>query len=144
MSSRTDTRDLLIEYHLGLVPPRPLVDGETNTSVPLDPKSKEFKYIYPWDTETLVMLKQQLYSLAANSGYTGTFEEFHSSFGAYLENSKQEIVFDIYNHFPQVGDDQHLYFDTNDKILYYWDNAYIPIVNNLEHFILNCGDATNS
>ena len=37
------------------------------------------------------------------------------------------IIFEIFNNFPQYGSSQNLYFDLNEKILYYWDNEYIPV-----------------
>lgn len=107
MSNRTKTRDLLLNC------------------CPVDPHAVEIKYVYPWENYDLGNLIGRLYSIASKSGFNGTFEEFKENFGSYL--NKQEIVFDVYNHFPQVGDADHLYFDLGEKILYHWDNGYIPV-----------------
>jgi hypothetical protein len=42
--------------------------------------------------------------LAANSGYTGTREEFHHYFGSYLERNRWEILFENYDNFPATGE----------------------------------------
>lgn len=140
-SNRQRTRDLLLEYDRAIVPPRPRAAGlgliytwlNSNTpstdviySVPV-PTTAEFSLVYPWESIGLSMLGDQIYVLAANSGYTGTREEFHRYFGTYLESNRQEILFEEYNNFPQVGSTEMLYFDLNEKILYYWDNEYIPV-----------------
>ena len=36
-------------------------------------------------------------------------------------------MFATYATFPEVGIDSKLYFDLEEKILYYWDNDYIPV-----------------
>ena len=140
-NNRQRTRDLLLEYDKMIMPPRPRAAGlgiiyswlESNTpstdviySVPI-PQTAEFSVVYPWESIGLSILSDQIYILAANSGYTGTREEFHRYFGVYLENNRQEILFEEYNNFPQVGSQNMLYFDLNEKILYYWDNEYIPV-----------------
>lgn len=138
------------------MPPRPRAAGlgliytwlESNVpntdviySVPI-PHTAEFSVVYPWESIGLNILGDQIYILAANSGYTGTREEFHKYFGTYLERNRQEIVFEEYNNFPQVGRTDMLYFDLNEKILYYWDNEYIPVNAMLiAHTILQGGDA---
>ena len=83
--------------------------------------------VYPWESIGLSILGDQIYILAANSGYNGTREEFHRYFGSYLERNRQEILFETYDNFPQVGQRDMLYFDLDEKILYYWDNEYIPV-----------------
>ena len=42
--------------------------------------------VYPWEQTNLFMLCQQLYELAARTGYNGTFDEFKHYFGKYLES----------------------------------------------------------
>ena len=154
-SSRQRTRDLLLEYDRMIMPPRPRAAGlgliyswlESNTpstdviySVPI-PQTAEFSIVYPWESIGLSILSDQIYILAANSGYTGTREEFHKYFGVYLENNRQEILFETYDNFPQVGTQNMLYFDLNEKILYYWDNEYIPVNAMLiAHTILDGGE----
>lgn len=88
------------------------------------------------------MLGDQIYILAAKSGYTGTREEFHRYFGTYLENNKQEIVFDDFVNFPAKGSRYMLYFDLQGKILYYWEDGYVPVNAMLiANSILNGGEA---
>lgn len=140
-SNRARTRDLLLEYDRMIMPPRPRAAGlgliytwlESNTpntdiiyNVPI-PSTAEFSVVYPWESIGLSILGDQIYILAANSGYTGTREEFHRYFGTYLERNRQEILFETYDNFPQVGSQEMLYFDLDEKILYYWDNEYRPI-----------------
>ena len=155
-SNRRRTRDRLLEYDRFIMPPRPRAAGlgliytwlGSNTpstdviyNVPI-PDTAEFSVVYPWETLGLSILGDQIYILASRSGYTGTREEFHHYFGSYLENNRQEIVFDIFNNFPQVGVRNMLYFDLDEKILYYWDNEYIPVNTMLiANTILNGGDA---
>ena len=154
-SNRERTRDLLLEYDRHIMPPRPRAAGlgliytwlNSNTpntdiiyTVPI-PETTEFSVVYPWESIGLNILGDQIYILAAESGYTGTREEFHKYFGAYLESNHQEILFETYNNFPQVGRADMLYFDLDDKILYYWDQEYIPVNAMLiANTILNGGE----
>ena len=141
ISNRIRTRDLLLEYDHVIMPPRPRAAGigliytwlngntpntDTIYTVPI-PATAEFSVVYPWETVGLSILSDQIYILAARSGYTGTREQFHQYFGSYLEMNRQEIVFDIYDNFPQTGQQNMLYFDLNEKILYYWNNGYHPV-----------------
>ena len=153
---RWRTRDLLLEYDRSIMPPRPRaaglgliytwLNGNTSNSdviytVPI-PNTAEFSTVYPWETLGLNILGDQIYLLASRSGYTGTREEFHRYFGLYLERNRQEIIFDTYNNFPQVGRKDLLYFDLDAKILYYWDEGYIPVNAMLiADTIVNGGDA---
>ena len=140
-SNRARTRDLLIEYDVHIMPPHPHTAGlatiypwlDSNYSdqgwinIPPIPDTPEFSMVYPWESIGLNILGDQIYMLAANSGYTGTREEFHRYFGSYLENNDWEIFFESYDNFPQVGRPDKLYFDLDNKILYYWNNEYIPV-----------------
>lgn len=128
IDNRHRTRDLLLEYDVHFIPGRPRAGG---TSM-----------IFPYETRNFAQMKDELYRFAADSGFTGTQAEFNTGFGAYLENSRKEIVFGYYVDFPAQGNSQTLYFDLDEKILYYWENEYIP-VNTLPiaNTILNGGDA---
>ena len=151
---RRRTRDLLLEYDASIMPPRPRTAGlemvylwsndmlkNGSPDLPL-PNGSEATIIYPWETTNLNILSQQLYQLAANSGYTGTLNEFKQYFGLYLENNRQEIIFDIYNNFPAEGRHDLLYFDLQDKVLYHWNNGYEPVNAMLiANTILNGGEA---
>lgn len=154
--NRRRTRDLLLEYDRAIMPPRPRAAGlgliyswlnsntpstDTIYSVPI-PETSEFSVVYPWESIGLSILSDQIYILASNSGYNGTREEFHRYFGSYLESNRQEILFEEYNNFPQVGTSDMLYFDLDEKILYYWDQEYIPVNAMLiADTILNGGEA---
>ena len=112
-SYRRATRDLLLEYDTAIMPPRPHTAGLSS--------------VYPWEQANLSILSKQLYTLAANSGYSGTQQDFNTHFGSYLESNQQEIMFSTYPNFPQIGQQNILYFDLDEKILYYWDGEYIPV-----------------
>jgi hypothetical protein len=38
-----------------------------------------------------------------------------------------EIIYGVLREFPEIGDTNKLYFDLEEKILYYWDGEYIPV-----------------
>lgn len=89
------------------------------------------------------MLLSQLYSIALESGFIGTIEDFKHQFGSYLQS--KEIIFDNYDNFPEIGNNMCLYFDLSEKILYYWNNEYKPINTLLiEGTILDAGSSTIS
>lgn len=140
-SNRARTRDLLLEYDIHIMPPRPRAAGlamiypwlnSNNTdsgwiTLPI-PDTAEFKVVYPWESVGLSILGDQIYLLAANSGYTGTREEFHHYFGSYLETHRWQILFDEFRNFPEEGEIDKLYFDLDENILYYWaENGYTPV-----------------
>lgn len=126
---RRRTRDLLLEYNVDIMPPHPRAAG--------------LSMVYPWENIELSNLIIQLYSFATHSGYEGTIEEFKTVFGSYLQG--KQTIFDTFDNFPEVGDVNKLYFDTEEKILYYWENEYKPINTLLiEGTILNAGSSTVS
>jgi len=108
---RWRTRDLLLEYDSHIMPPRPRTAG--------------LGIVYPWENLSLNTLLKQLFLIAANSGFLGTETDFKTHFGAYLQD--KQIIFDLFRNFPEIGSEQFLYFDLDEKILYYWDNEYIPV-----------------
>lgn len=155
-SYRRATRDLLLEYDSTIMPPHPRAAGlsyvynwlesnkapDEDTDIPPMPTNTNMSMVYPWEQTNLGILSQQLYTIAANSGYNGTYQEFNTYFGSYLERNQQEILFDIYSNFPQVGANNILYFDLEEKVLYYWDGQYLPVNAMLiANTILNGGDA---
>ena len=155
-SNRERTRDLLLEYDFRIIPPHPRAAGlamvypwlDSNYEagggwvIPPIPNTAEFSVVYPWESIGLNILGDQIYILAANSGYTGTREEFHHYFGSYLETNRWEILFEEFTNFPAQGETDKLYFDLDEKILYYWDgNEYTPVNAMLiAHTILNGGE----
>lgn len=150
---RRRTRDLLLEYDASIMPPRPRAAGlemvylwsnDLLNHAPDLPTTTDsnINIIYPWENTNLNILSQQLYQIAANSGYNGTYNEFKQYFGFYLQTNKQEIVFDIYDNFPEQGLSDLLYFDLQNKILYHWNNGYEPVNAMLiANTILNGGEA---
>jgi len=114
-SNRERTRDLLLEYDLRIMPPRPRAAGLAMVypwlnsnyeegswiNIPPIPDTAEFQIVYPWESVGLSILGDQIYMLAAQSGYTGTREEFHHYFGSYLETNRWEILFEEFRNFPE-------------------------------------------
>ena len=107
---RRRTRDRLLEYDSSIIIPTPHTAG--------------LKMIYPWENNTLITLRHQLYLISLIGGFIGTEEEFIQHFNSYVSN--KQIFFGSFSTFPQIGSSNLLYFDTNEKILYYWNNEYIP------------------
>lgn len=126
---RYRTRDLLLEYDKAIMPPMPRAAG--------------ISMVYPWENLLISNLIKQLFMIAITSGFEGTEEDFKTNFGTYLQN--RPIVYDIFDNFPEEGNINNLYFDLNEKILYYWDNEYIPVNTLLiENTTLNAGSSTES
>jgi len=138
MSERTRTRDLLLEYDKAIMPPKPRVAGLSNIyswgstvlsdvdnlNIPI-PQQKNISIIYPWENISLSIFSNQLYKVAIINGFVGTEKEFLNRFVNYV--SDKQIIFDTYNNFPEYGSINKLYFDLDEKILYYWENEYIPV-----------------
>jgi hypothetical protein len=138
MSNRQLTRDLLLEYDKAIMPPRPRVAGLGNIyswgsiilsdmdtlDVPI-PHQKDVSIIYPWENTSLSIFSNQLYKVAIINGFVGTEKEFLDRFVNYV--SDKQIVFEEYANFPQYGSTNKLYFDLDEKILYYWEDEYIPV-----------------
>ena len=109
---RYRTRDRLLEYD--------------NTIYPQVPHSAGLAVVYPWENMSITSLMKQLYQGAAASGYSGTESEFVSKFGELLGG--RQIIFGTINSFEVSDDDEHLYYDTEDNIMYYYeDDEFIPI-----------------
>ena len=149
---RYRTRDLLLEYDKSIMPPRPRAAGLSNiyswgSTIPTDadtldapvPIQKNLSIIYPWENTTLGILSSQLYQISRSSGFVGTMEDFSSNFGKYLQ--VHPLICANYADFPESGDSTNLYFDLNEKILYYWQDEYIPVnAMLLANAIINCNE----
>ena len=123
---RARTRDLLLEYDL--------------TIMPYHPRAAGLQMVYPWENTNLDSLIKELYQFSVASGFEGTLNEFKNSFGSYL--SSKQILFATLTTFPEIGDNKHLYYDTETNILYYYEEEYKPINTLLiEGTILNGGQA---
>lgn len=65
--------------------------------VPVIPTaSPRKKAVYPWEQTNLFNLCQQLYELAVQTGFTGSFNEFRAHFGEFLESDTSVIGYDDY------------------------------------------------
>lgn len=65
--------------------------------IPVAPKVEpKLPVVYPWEQTNIFNLCQQLYELAAQTGYHGTFDEFRHYFGEYLESGDSIIDYDEY------------------------------------------------
>ena len=129
LSNRVRTRDRLLEYDRAIVPPRPRQAG--------------LGIVYPWESPYLTSISNEIYILAANSGFDGTYEDFLRNFGSYLQSNYQDIIYADYDNFPPIGSSTKLYFDLVEKILYYWTGSdYMPVNAMLiAHTILEGGEA---
>lgn len=127
---RWRTRDRLLDYDIHIVPPRPHAAG--------------LGMVYPWENYSLASLTRQLYEIAMRNGYTDTESAFCEAFGTVFQD--KQIIFSVFVEFPENGDNNHLYYDTNDNILYAWkNNEYVPIDTLLiPDTILNAGDANEN
>ena len=153
IDARRRTRDLLLEYEPTIMPLHPRAGGlaiiypwgnnnDSGGVMPPFPNPSAIESLYPCEMQNLAIMGDWLFSFAANSGYNGTREEFYKYFGSYLETNRQEILFEKFENFPSVGTKDMLYFDLNEKILYYWDQEYIPVNALLiAHTILDGGEA---
>ena len=136
---RYRTRDLLLEYDTNIMPPHPRAggisvvypwgssvwDNVVDMSIPNTPHTTTLSMIYPWENTSLNILSHQLFLLAVMNGFNGTEEDFKELFTSYV--GARSIMFAKYSDFPEVGTDSKLYFDLEEKILYYWDNDYLPM-----------------
>jgi len=126
MSERARTRDLLLDYNPIIIPPRPHSAG--------------LGIIYPWENISLSIFSQQLFKIAKNSGFNGSQKDFEEKFGLFFQN--KTIIFSNLIDFPKEGEFNKLYFALDEKILYYWENEYIPINAMLiEDTIIEGGEA---
>jgi hypothetical protein len=67
-------------------------------------------------------------------------DEFKTLFTSYV--GTRSIMFARYADFPAEGTTSKLYFDLEEKVLYYWDNNYIPVnAMIIANTILNGGEA---
>ena len=136
---RWRTRDLLLEYDTAIMPPHPRAGGLATVypwgsayydnvidySVPKMPHVARLSMIYPWENTSLNILNHQLYLIAVQNGFDGTEDDFKELFRGYV--GPRSIMFATYDAFPETGITDKLYFDLETKILYYWNDEYIPV-----------------
>ena len=138
-SARHRTRDRLLEYDYRIMPPAPHTAGLATTFpwgsvylenyddplIPLDPHTTTLKMVYPWENTSLNILNHQLFLIARANGFEGDENDFKLLFSSYV--GPRSIMFATYDAFPETGIKDKLYFDLEEKILYYWDQEYIPV-----------------
>lgn len=133
---RHRTRDRLISYDpqfvvpmphsAGLALPFPHENFETAMMTIIRPiPNTALSMVYPWEDVNMSILLSQLYAIALSGGFTGTISEFKTHFATF--SGRRSILFANYNEFPEEGEQEKLYFDLEEKILYYWDEEYIPV-----------------
>jgi len=136
---RKRTRDLLLEYDLAIMPPHPrsggLVvlypwgtssyDNMVDIPIPHSPHTTTLSMIYPWEDISLTQFNNQLYLVALQNGFEGSIDDFKDLFSSFV--GARSIMFATYDNFPAQGITNKLYFDLEEKILYYWNNEYIPV-----------------
>ena len=81
--------------------------------------------VYPWENMQISFFAGQLYGFARANGYEGDIESFSEKFATLL--AEKTIKYLPRSNFPIEGENDCLYFDTEEKILYYWDDGYYPI-----------------
>lgn len=106
-----------------------------NYNLPPDPTNAVLKRIYPWDEYDITLVIQWLYTQAKKTGFTGTLEDFKQRYGAYIEATDPQDIYDIIDNYngayhvtPLLSIEQVL--QTKNKVLN--DNIIIdPIPENL-------------
>lgn len=136
---RRRTRNLLVEYDTNIMAPRPRAGGLAmvypwgsaflenveDLSIPQRPHTTTLSMVYPWENTSLNILNHQLYLLAVQFGFEGTEDDFKQLFAGFV--GARSILFATFDKFPDEGITEKLYFDLEEKILYYWDGGYIPV-----------------
>lgn len=121
---RRRTRDLLLEAQ----------NPTTSTNY-----ISSIKSVYPWENMQLSFFAGQLYAFAQLNGYKGNVDDFNKQFVSAIK--EKTIHYLSKNEFPSEGEKNHLYFDIEEKILYYYDNEYLPVNTTLiTNSIINGGE----
>lgn len=60
--------------------------------LPPSPQHAVLKRIYPWDEYNGAMVLQWLYTQAKNTGFIGSFEDFKSRYGIYIEEVDEQGI----------------------------------------------------
>lgn len=93
-----------------------------NYSLPPDPTNAVLKRIYPWDEYNVTLVMQWLYTHAANTGFIGTFEDFKQRYGAAIEATDPQDIYELIDNYtgtyhitPMIDIEQRL--KTKNKVL---------------------------
>ena len=102
------------------------------SQLPPDPQVT-LKRVYPWDEYNKTLVMQWLYAQAQATGFTGTFEDFKSRYGASIEAQDPADIYTLIENYkgtyhikPLVGIEQIL--QTKNKVLN--QNIIIESVSN--------------
>lgn len=63
------------------------------------PNPVVLKRIYPWEEYNIDIVLQWLYAQATKTGFTGSFEDFKQRYGAYIEATDPETIYDIIDNY---------------------------------------------
>ena len=74
--------------------------------IPPDPQHAVLRKIYPWSRYDITLIMQWLYGQARKSGFIGTYEDFKLRYGAYMEATDPQ---DIFNLIENYKGDYHIY-----------------------------------
>ena len=106
-----------------------------NYNLPPDPTNAVLKRIYPWDQYDITLVMSWLYAQAKKTGFYGTFEDFKQRYGAYIEATDPQEIYDLIDNYqgtyhvtPLLSIEQVL--KTKNKILNQ-DIVIDPIPENL-------------
>lgn len=66
---------------------------------PPDPTNATLKRIYPWDEYNITLVITWLYEQARRTGFTGTIEDFKQRYGAFVEATAPEDIYDIIDNY---------------------------------------------
>lgn len=54
--------------------------------LPVDPRSSpQLPVIYPWENDSFILLCHTLYTKAVDTGFTGTFQDFQTGLGSFMQ-----------------------------------------------------------
>ena len=64
-------------------------------SLPPDPTNAVLKRIYPWDEYDINLVMNWLFTQAKKTGFTGSLEDFKLRYGAYVEATDPQDMYDL-------------------------------------------------
>ncbi len=70
-----------------------------NYQLPPDPTNAVLKRIYPWDQYDITLVMNWLYTQAKRTGFTGTLEDFKQRYGAYIEATDPQDIYDLIDNY---------------------------------------------
>lgn len=70
-----------------------------NYQLPPDPTNAVLKRIYPWDQYDITLVMNWLYTQARKTGFTGTLEDFKQRYGAYIEATDPQDIYDLIDNY---------------------------------------------